>query len=163
MALSNTERSKASVGIEIHSKETTSSISSFSSLRRNSLTSEPSRVRHRWSPRGVFKTIAVAFGFVIIPICFVALAYAFARSVVFPPSNMACSKLQSPPHTRNRSVSKQLCITHHDNDAAKIREHLAGENGLAFMVVGDFGRDGFCCQRDVAIEMDRVGESIQAK
>lgn len=31
-----------------------------------------------------------------------------------------------------------------------------------FLVVGDFGRDGFCCQRDVALEMARAASTLNA-
>lgn len=142
-------------------------LSAFSSHQQ---AARPSRqsvepIRHKWSPKGLLKQFGVLALFFLIPFIFILCVYAFARSVVFPPDYMACSSYESPPHTKNRSVSKQFCVAHRNNDAQLIKESLDASNNasLTFLVLGDFGRDGYCCQRDVAVEMDRIGESIQAK
>lgn len=50
----------------------------------------------------------------------------------------------------NVVTAKDMCVPH---DAA--RSHIRPIEGspLTFLVVGDWGRDGMCCQRDVAAEM----------
>ncbi|CAN8068392.1 unnamed protein product [Agarophyton chilense] len=48
----------------------------------------------------------------------------------------------------NPVVGHDLCVVHRKNSGT-----IAPEPGLRFQLVGDWGRDGMCCQRDVAIEM----------
>ncbi|KAI0561960.1 Calcineurin-like phosphoesterase [Gracilaria domingensis] len=45
-------------------------------------------------------------------------------------------------------VGNEMCVLH-----SQKRRLIAPESGLRFQVVGDWGRDGMCCQRDVALEM----------
>jgi len=79
----------------------------------------------------------------------------------------SCSSRMSPSHTKNRTVSLNLCISHdHPGDLDEIKGILVGGNStkaVSFLVLGDFGRDGFCCQRDVALEMERIAPAINAK
>ena len=83
------------------------------------------------------------------------------------PLDLPCSHFMSPAHSKNRTVNTKLCINHdRQTDVDLIKSTLGANNPdqvLPFVVIGDFGRDGFCCQRDVAIEMDRIGAAIKAK
>lgn len=83
------------------------------------------------------------------------------------PLDLPCSHFMSPAHAKNRTVNTKLCISHdRETDVELIKSTLGANNlgeVLPFVVIGDFGRDGFCCQRDVAIEMDRIGAAIKAK
>jgi hypothetical protein len=76
----------------------------------------------------------------------------------------------SKAYAKNRSVSMQMCVTHSaDNwrnadltDFLLPIERAKSKSPVTFLVVGDFGRDGWCCQRDVAVEMERAAQAIDA-
>eukprot|EP00177_Eucheuma_denticulatum_P005864 GFKZ01010686.1.p1 GENE.GFKZ01010686.1~~GFKZ01010686.1.p1 ORF type:complete len:393 (-),score=64.53 GFKZ01010686.1:2508-3686(-) len=47
-------------------------------------------------------------------------------------------------------TSEEMCVEH---DTARSMLSAVAGSPLTFLVVGDWGRDGMCCQRDVAAEM----------
>lgn len=50
-----------------------------------------------------------------------------------------------------------LCADHADwSSQAEAEQITERSTNFSFLVLGDWGRDGMCCQRDVAIEMSRV-------
>jgi tartrate-resistant acid phosphatase type 5 len=53
--------------------------------------------------------------------------------------------------TGARVVGKGMCDKHSGRGLLALRPLAKSE--LAFLVIGDWGRDGMCCQRDVAMEM----------
>lgn len=53
---------------------------------------------------------------------------------------------------RGPQSSKAMCVQHKDRSVLPPDPIEKGE--LRFLVIGDWGRDGMCCQRDVAREMD---------
>lgn len=55
-----------------------------------------------------------------------------------------------------RIVGKSMCLSH----AGKSRLGEFPDAELRFFVVGDWGRDGMCCQLDVAKEMGIAGLSF---
>lgn len=68
----------------------------------------------------------------------------------------------------NRTVSSEYCNVHsaETQPNAELAEQFPPSNGpsaIRFMVLGDFGRDGFCCQRDVALEMARASSTVHAQ
>lgn len=50
----------------------------------------------------------------------------------------------------NVVTANEMCVEH---DAARSQLAPLPHSPLTFLVVGDWGRDGMCCQRDVAVEM----------
>lgn len=56
----------------------------------------------------------------------------------------------------NRIVSESLCLSH--TGQSRLGEFPDAE--LRFFVIGDWGRDGMCCQHDVAKEMGVAGLSF---
>lgn len=51
-------------------------------------------------------------------------------------------------------TSTDLCAVHY----SKEKYYNRNESGVRFLVVGDWGRDGMCCQHDVAMEMAQVAK-----
>ena len=102
---------------------------------------------------------------VVLP-CMVVIARSYARLSIVPPSagGEGCDWLLSKSHTSNRTVSHAMCVSHdaglRGSSSALAREfappHYDDDDTLSFVVLGDFGRDGHCCQRDVAVEMARA-------
>ncbi len=58
-----------------------------------------------------------------------------------------------------REVEARLCVDH--AALRNVARSVVGQS-LAFVVLGDWGRDGFCCQRDVALEMSRAAQQTAA-
>jgi len=55
---------------------------------------------------------------------------------------------------RRQGEATGLCAPHaHSRTRARAVGSGSGSSALSFLVLGDFGRDGMCCQRDVALEM----------
>jgi len=80
-----------------------------------------------------------------------------------------CDQQLSLPYSKNRNVAWDLCVPHaqsallnSDVKMALLPSDRTKQSAIRFLVVGDFGRDGYCCQRDVALEMNRAATSIQA-
>lgn len=59
-----------------------------------------------------------------------------------------------------RVVQDSYCVEHHDRTST-FATKLNGDS-INFVVIGDWGRDGMCCQRDVAVEMGYAARSIGA-
>lgn len=55
-------------------------------------------------------------------------------------------------------TEKEMCAPHH---AAHSRILAIDGSPLTFLVVGDWGRDGMCCQRDVAAEMSIAAQRLK--
>lgn len=82
-------------------------------------------------------------------------------------TNNACRAKMSPPHASNRAFSSDTFLLHMSDDglishtsSAILGMHPNQE--LRFLVVGNFGRDGFCYQTDVAEEMDKAARTSKA-
>jgi hypothetical protein len=58
-----------------------------------------------------------------------------------------------------REVEVRLCV---DHAALRNAARSVLNQSLAFVAIGDWGRDGFCCQRDVALEMSRAAQQTSA-
>lgn len=56
---------------------------------------------------------------------------------------------------------ESYCVSHASRAAPDVGKATLIESDviLSFLVVGDWGRDGFCCQRDVALEMARTADA----
>jgi tartrate-resistant acid phosphatase type 5 len=91
----------------------------------------------------------------------------FQMSFSSPPSGnisaAACDVRISAPYTSNRNVTWELCAAHMGDNwsnlllkTAVLPDDRQSQSSIRFLVLGDFGRDGYCCQRDVAIEMNRA-------
>lgn len=85
-------------------------------------------------------------------------------------SNFGCDFAFSRPHTSNRTVNRALCEIHRPETQInkEILDKLVSnaypvDSKVTFMVVGDWGRDGWCCQRDVAWEMARAAKTINPR
>ena len=95
----------------------------------------------------------------------IAIAVNIIRGM-FGPTPL-CSANMSPPHAKNRTVSMTMCVSHNGpTDVDLIQSTLmtgTSANAIPFVVVGDWGRDGYCCQRDVAYELNRIGSIIKAR
>jgi len=81
-------------------------------------------------------------------------------------SSFGCDLHMAPPHSSNRTVNLSYCEVHRPETQINKDIHdkiitSAFQASIRFLVVGDFGRDGFCCQRDVAWEMARAAGTIQ--
>jgi hypothetical protein len=81
-------------------------------------------------------------------------------------SGFGCDLAMSAPHASNRTVGNQLCEIH--RPLLQINKDLLDKiisqplsTSVRFLVVGDWGRDGFCCQRDVAHEMARAAATVR--
>jgi hypothetical protein len=59
-----------------------------------------------------------------------------------------------------REVEARLCV---DHAALRNAARSVINQSLAFVAIGDWGRDGFCCQRDVALEMSRAAQQTSAR
>lgn len=55
-------------------------------------------------------------------------------------------------------TSYELCVGHNENRSVVRRFNDAT---LSFLVIGDWGRDGMCCQRDVAVEMSTAAKKMR--
>ena len=62
-------------------------------------------------------------------------------------------------HPSKRIMGTERCAAHSD-DAATSPVTVLDDQTVAFVVIGDFGRDGFCCQHDVAKEMALAAEKL---
>lgn len=85
-------------------------------------------------------------------------------------NNSSCYSKMSPAHfNAGRNIGVDYCNTHSADTLrnadliARLAPQLNKEESIRFMVIGNFGRDGFCCQNDVALEMERAARSISAK
>lgn len=93
------------------------------------------------------------------------IVLALFSGILVAEEEQACTFGVSPSYVANRTVSYMLCAVH-DNSSSLLdlmSFFEASTESFNFLAVGDFGRDGFCCQRDVAIEMNRVGAVINAR
>lgn len=52
------------------------------------------------------------------------------------------------------------CVSHYSNKSVV---RAFDDASLSFLVIGDWGRDGMCCQRDVAAEMSIAAERLNPK
>jgi len=58
-----------------------------------------------------------------------------------------------------RIVETRLCVQHEPTSGYS---RALQDSLVSFLVIGDWGRDGMCCQRDVALEMDLSAAKIDA-
>jgi len=81
-------------------------------------------------------------------------------------TNNSCWAKMSPPYTNNRQFNSQPMFEHAPIvGTSAVSLAIDGKNDkneVRFLVVGNFGRDGFCYQTDVAIEMERAARSMKA-
>lgn len=76
-----------------------------------------------------------------------------------PVARQSCdSGLSASYSSGNRTVSYEMCATHLSTNHPEFASKEPDE--ITFLVFGDFGRDGFCCQRDVAWEMHRAAAGL---
>jgi tartrate-resistant acid phosphatase type 5 len=97
-----------------------------------------------------------------LAILLVTIAGLYARLGGLTPgdSGFGCDFSLTPPHLSNRSVSYSMC-TQHDPISVDMQYSFSPvSTAISFLVVGDFGRDGLCCQRDVAFEMARAARCL---
>lgn len=79
------------------------------------------------------------------------------------PSGWGCDAAMSPPHTANRQVGTTFCAKHDPlaSSNAQIETIFPkSDQSARFFVIGDYGRDGYCCQLDVAYEMARTAQTL---
>jgi len=72
------------------------------------------------------------------------------------PSSGLCDSALVEDIGADRVVSHKYCVNHTSLDTFATKAD--GEDVLSFLVIGDWGRDGMCCQRDVAVQMGRAAE-----
>eukprot|EP00948_MAST-09A_sp_MAST-9A-sp1_P000034 g34.t1 len=60
------------------------------------------------------------------------------------------------------AVNLNYCFHHDENVRSKATSFVGNTSRLNFVVVGDWGRNGFCCQRDTAFEFTRAANDISA-
>lgn len=81
------------------------------------------------------------------------------------PSGWGCDAKMFPAHASNRVVNTVFCQKHdpvtYSNSKVLSTFDSQGMDPVRFMVIGDFGRDGYCCQLDVAHEMSRCALAVQ--
>ncbi len=82
--------------------------------------------------------------------------------VLLKTTDNACDASLSPAYSQDRQVNKKMCSSHVSEDLSRTEATDAfnnddddGVDSLDFAVLGNFGRDGFCCQLDVALELQR--------
>jgi len=83
------------------------------------------------------------------------IASTYSALSALPPtlSGAGCDALLAPGHAQNRTVGIGYCVQHNAALSTLNRKFSLPADSFRFVVVGDFGRDGLCCQRDVATEM----------
>lgn len=59
--------------------------------------------------------------------------------------------------------SNALCVKHKPREERLDDEDPFPHEDFSFLVIGDWGRDGMCCQNDVALEMSFVAKYTQPK
>eukprot|EP00186_Timspurckia_oligopyrenoides_P000996 CAMPEP_0182450678 /NCGR_PEP_ID=MMETSP1172-20130603/42906_1 /TAXON_ID=708627 /ORGANISM="Timspurckia oligopyrenoides, Strain CCMP3278" /LENGTH=410 /DNA_ID=CAMNT_0024648371 /DNA_START=77 /DNA_END=1309 /DNA_ORIENTATION=+ len=95
---------------------------------------------------GIFCVLIGIFVFIMIEIV-------PTRSKLVALDYEVCDKLQNTKLFFKRRVGTAMCA---DHDYPLLRIPNSTEKSLDLLVFGDWGRDGFCCQRDVAQELDRA-------
>lgn len=101
---------------------------------------------------------------------FLFVVYIVLYSAIFPlgssQASATCDERASRPGSKERNVSTTFCVTHYQVEDwfnPGVETFFAGtsnETITRFLVLGDWGRDGFCCQRDVALEMERIARKM---
>lgn len=117
---------------------------------------------------GIIRTAAITIVFTAIALIFAVDSsrtssprrYASALHWIdlanrFPASGMHCDSALGKRRLWVLGIvtGQELCVEHREQ---KLEATSTPEPGLRFLVVGDWGRDGMCCQRDVAFEMART-------
>ena len=82
-------------------------------------------------------------------------------------TNRSCWAKMSPPHTYGRNFNDQMFLPHDksvsSNSEASIATYGKKPNQeIRFLIVGNFGRDGFCYQTDTAFEMEVAARTMKA-
>ncbi|KAH9261911.1 hypothetical protein BASA81_000567 [Batrachochytrium salamandrivorans] len=106
---------------------------------------KPSPTKHR----------LVCYGAVLF---FVLLLVLFLLPVALQSHQSCDSSLSASYSSGNRTVSYEMCALHLLTNNPEFTSKEPDE--ITFLVFGDFGRDGFCCQRDVAWEMHRAAAGL---
>ena len=70
-------------------------------------------------------------------------------------SGYGCDSQMFPSGSSLRRAGNSTCWPHESTINSNYANSIPKEQ-LRFIVLGDFGRDGFCCQSDVALEMNRI-------
>ncbi|KAH9251372.1 hypothetical protein BASA81_010783 [Batrachochytrium salamandrivorans] len=82
-------------------------------------------------------------------------------------NNSSCYSKMSPPHySGGRNVGTDYCNEHSlatQKNVELANKLVSKEEAIRFVVLGNFGRDGFCCQNDVAVELERAAKTLSAK
>lgn len=74
-------------------------------------------------------------------------------------AGFGCDFNLAAPHTSNRTVGSVFCVDHRKPSSSHSSPSSPSQSSLRFLAVGDWGRDGYCCQLDIALEMARVAEA----
>ena len=82
-------------------------------------------------------------------------------------NDKSCRARMSEPHTSDRAFNTEPYLIHFQGDESKsdaaIKLASSHPNQeIRFLVVGNFGRDGFCYQTDVQVEMERAARTMKA-
>jgi len=96
---------------------------------------------------------------------FAAIIVKMVSGTTAPEVSNECDQWLAPPHAPVRPWTSALCYAHDSSENANLAHHVlprADSHNVSFVVVGDWGRDGFCCQNDVAAEMDRAAHALSA-
>jgi len=105
------------------------------------------------------KLRAICVGLLLLTFIFVLFLISFNSKPKTVPL-VRCDLGLSPPYSSNRSVNWEMCIKHKDLawNNSELTEFLlpagkATDNPpIRFLVVGDFGRDGFCTFSTLLLE-----------
>jgi len=110
--------------------------------------------QHQLRGMAVTTGVLLAMMCVLLSLSLLVLAGVSGGSAFQQISGFGCEAPMSPTGASLRRVANGSCWSHatSDNDALPPLKL----DQIRFIVVGDTGRDGFCCQSDVALEMDRV-------
>lgn len=60
-------------------------------------------------------------------------------------------------------TSHALCVNHVNREETLDRDDAYPRDDFSFLVIGDWGRDGMCCQHDVAYEMSLIAKYTSPK
>mmetsp|Transcript_11023 Transcript_11023/g.29622 ORF Transcript_11023/g.29622 Transcript_11023/m.29622 type:complete len:409 (-) Transcript_11023:93-1319(-) len=127
-------------------------------VRRNPLDRIDAATRSRG--RQVFGIVVLlAFACFCVGVVYKGRQVHSARSVSLARDESKCDVMLGSRLFSKRIVGSAMCATH-DVNAPVLGWNSS--NAFNFLIVGDWGRDGFCCQRDVAVEMERAVRSTGA-
>ena len=106
---------------------------------------------------GRFLCAAVAFAVCLAVV--VALAFFADDPSINPSCDLRLS--DSPSLTVKHRTVGTMCFSHADKYQDSVA-HPISDQALSFVAVGDWGRDGLCCQVDTATEMAAAAEKTKS-